>query len=194
MAAVRRRLAWLIWRTTPVVCITETLSFIYCQYGRRIGRVRLRKVPVAVGPGSETRRLGTEPWLPYSELQSPFGKARLSSLVTGILPAGTAFRLIREREKLRRMFSCSCCLCRGSCGLSGPLEGLGPAVPSSLLDLEASVPEGLDKLVRQRESRSIRTVTKTPILGVLRLLPTSGPMHRMRTCPHLLRSCPLLCN
>jgi len=76
--------------------------------------------------------------------------------------AGTASQLIRERERLRRMFSWSCCLCRGLCGASGPLEGLGPAVTFCLLDLEASVPEDL---------RPEAETARQP------LLPTSGPMH-----------------
>jgi len=57
---------------------------------------------------------------------------------------GTASQLIREREMLRRMFICSCCLCMGACGVSGPIERLGPAVPSSLLDPEVLVPVGSD--------------------------------------------------
>jgi len=46
------------------------------------------------------------------------------------------------------MFSCSCCLCKGPCGASGPSEGLAPAVPSPLLDLEVLVPEGVDDDLR----------------------------------------------
>jgi len=46
------------------------------------------------------------------------------------------------------MFSWSCCLCGVLCGASGPLEGLGPDVTFCLLDLEASVPEGLDNDLR----------------------------------------------